>query len=264
MAGPPPKKTSMGCGLHRPAEYVFFYRQGHSLREATALKQEGNQLHTMGNYEEAISMWMAAKRLLEGDKGKEATTLTNSCSLNMASCYILLKQWDKVINVCSEILITAPDNFKALYRRALGLKAVVEANQQSSKEEVSGMLDMAYRDVSKARKQQPLDPEVNKTYKELREMMMSHGLEVEAEEVTELNSSTRISARPDPSTFWGVPVNGLPRGASSSNSMELERAQKDPDAVRRAAKAVSSLSPDVLATLIKSRSADGKQPSPGM
>jgi tetratricopeptide (TPR) repeat protein len=236
---------------------VRAFSQTLTLRQANVLKQEGNIRHAEGNYEEAIQKFMAAKRLLETDMGNEATTLSNSCSLNIVSCYILLKQWDKAINICSEVLITAPSNFKALYRRGLGLKALVDANQHS-RQEIRGMLDMAYQDLSKAKKQQPYDPEVNKTYRELRDMMVQHGMEVEPEEVTNLDSSTRISTHPDQNP-WGFPTNGAPRGATGApKDRDVENVRKNPEAVRRAARAVGGMSPEILATLIRSRTTGGE------
>jgi tetratricopeptide (TPR) repeat protein len=248
-----PVQTRSNSTTHAYACGAF--PQNLTLQQANVLKQEGNVRHAQGKYEEAIQKFTAAKRLLEADMGSEATTLSNSCSLNMVSCYILLKEWDQAINTCSEILITAPSNFKALYRRGLALKALVDANQHS-RQEIRGMLEMAYQDLAKAKKQQPYDPEVNKTYRELRDMMVQQGFEVDPEEVTNLDSSTRISTHSDP---WGLSMNGAPRGATTAlKDRDVENVSKNPEAVRRAARAVGGMPPEILATLIRSRTTDGE------
>ncbi|KAH9604553.1 hypothetical protein KSS87_015929 [Heliosperma pusillum] len=85
-----------------------------------------------------------------------ALAVKNPCHLNMAACFIKLKQYDNAIMQCSTVLAEEENNVKALYRRG---KAKAEL----------GQIDPAREDLLKARKYAPDDKAIVKELRLLAE-----------------------------------------------------------------------------------------------
>jgi hypothetical protein len=68
------------------------------------LKDEGNQLHSAGRYSEAIEKYERAKNNVAGFAGAEAAELRKACTLNLSSCYLNMKDWERCITQCNEVL----------------------------------------------------------------------------------------------------------------------------------------------------------------
>ena len=96
------------------------------LEQGKTLKREGNELHDSEHYHDAAMKYEVAKKLLQDyrPKSKEASDIIKGCCLNLASCYIKLSDWDKTIDICTEVLAQEHNNFKALYRRGLAYKEI--------------------------------------------------------------------------------------------------------------------------------------------
>ncbi|GLC34580.1 hypothetical protein PLESTB_001245900 [Pleodorina starrii] len=92
-------------------------RTQYVLNASNQLKAEGNQLHGRGAYKEAVEKYERAKSNVESFTGKEAKDLARACTLNLSSCYLNLKQYDKCVEQCNQVLSAEADNLKALYRR---------------------------------------------------------------------------------------------------------------------------------------------------
>lgn len=59
----------------------------------------------------------------------------------------MLQQWGPLVNSCSEVLLRAPDNYKALYRRSIGFRSLGEGEVG---EAGNAKLEMALQDVESA------------------------------------------------------------------------------------------------------------------
>ncbi|GFR42389.1 hypothetical protein Agub_g3261, partial [Astrephomene gubernaculifera] len=105
-------------------------RTQYVINASNQLKQEGNQLHSRGEYGKAVEKYERAKSNIESLTSQEARDLARACTLNLSSCYLNLKQYDKCLEQCNQVLSGEPDNLKALYRRGqahMGSGAWLEA-----------------------------------------------------------------------------------------------------------------------------------------
>jgi tetratricopeptide (TPR) repeat protein len=68
------------------------------------LKNEGNQLHSQGKYQEACAKYERAKSNVEGENCQESRDLHRACTLNLSSCYLNLNQLEACIAQCDEVL----------------------------------------------------------------------------------------------------------------------------------------------------------------
>lgn len=68
------------------------------------LKNEGNQLHSQGKYQEACAKYEKAKSNVLDNDTKEAADLRKACTLNLSSCYLNLQQYSKCVEQCNEVL----------------------------------------------------------------------------------------------------------------------------------------------------------------
>jgi hypothetical protein len=116
-----------------------------------------------------------AKTLLVGG-GEDAEKLSVSCSLNMASCMIKQSQWGRLVNTCSEVLLRCPDNYKALYRRSIGFRALGEAEVGANG---NAKLEMALKDVDRALELSKDDDAIKRSREELVWNMVRRGIKVE-------------------------------------------------------------------------------------
>ena len=77
------------------------------LQASQQLKNEGNSLHSSGQYAQAVEKYERAKSNVEVFEGTEAAELRKACTLNLAACYLSLKKWDDCIKQCDEVLVGA-------------------------------------------------------------------------------------------------------------------------------------------------------------
>ena len=62
--------------------------------------------------------------LSAGHNSESAADVKKKCMLNLASCFLQLKDYKACVSECSEVLKTDPDNMKAYYRRGQALLAL--------------------------------------------------------------------------------------------------------------------------------------------
>jgi tetratricopeptide (TPR) repeat protein len=106
-------------------------------------KQLGDAKIKEHNFEGAINHYknsiMSLKILFDDDTSlteddKKATQLIEEIGipvhLNLALCYLKMKDWNNVVFYCNKVLELKPDNVKALYRKC---KALLELKEVSKK-----------------------------------------------------------------------------------------------------------------------------------
>ena len=71
---------------------------------STQLKNEGNTLHNSGQYKLASEKYERARENVKDHTSSEAADLRRSCILNLSSCYLNLKEFDKCIVECNLVL----------------------------------------------------------------------------------------------------------------------------------------------------------------
>eukprot|EP00798_Chlamydomonas_sp_ICE-L_P001546 gene1546-32926_t len=92
-------------------------QQRYVLDAAVLLKNQGNTLHSAGQYSEALEKYEKAKSNVADNPHQEATALKKACHLNLSSCYLNLMKYDKCVIECDQVLAADQENLKALYRR---------------------------------------------------------------------------------------------------------------------------------------------------
>ena len=95
---------------------------------AVALKEAGNGLYKRKRYADAIQKYMQAMALLPHHE---------AILMNIAQCYVRLKEWDDAIEFSNRVLLINPRHVKALSRRSASYYH-------------QGQLDKALEDINKA------------------------------------------------------------------------------------------------------------------
>merc|ERR1712187_28452 len=89
-----------------------------------ARKEVGSRLLKEGRYELAIARYRKVITLFnyshkyKDEHRTKAHTLKTACELNIALCYLKLKDFLRARDTCERILKSEPNNIKALFRRA--------------------------------------------------------------------------------------------------------------------------------------------------
>ena len=79
-------------------------QQKYVLDAAVQLKNQGNSLHGAGKYAEAVEKYDKARTNVDGHSSTEAAELRKACMLNLSSCYLNLKRYDKCVEECNQVL----------------------------------------------------------------------------------------------------------------------------------------------------------------
>ncbi|TKY87796.1 hypothetical protein EX895_003377 [Sporisorium graminicola] len=133
------------------------------LSKAEDLKALGNKAFEQGDLAEALNKWhhsllycagINSFATLYGARSTDAENdraagITSAVYNNMAACYLRQSKWEKAIYAATKALALAPENLKALYRRA---EAYLEL----------GRNQLAARDVDIALDLRPQDPVIRK------------------------------------------------------------------------------------------------------
>jgi tetratricopeptide (TPR) repeat protein len=105
------------------------------LEEADKLRMDANELFKQEKYEAAILVYNDALQVLSSFEASSATTSSHqleskiNCTLNKASCYLKLNDFDKVIELCGWVLTKESSHPKALYRRAVAFMNKQQFNE---------------------------------------------------------------------------------------------------------------------------------------
>ncbi|CBQ71035.1 related to peptidyl-prolyl cis-trans isomerase [Sporisorium reilianum SRZ2] len=133
------------------------------LSKAEELKSLGNKAYEQDDFSEALNKWhhsllycaginsfatLYGARSTDAENERAAGT-TSAVYNNMAACYLRQSKWEKAIYAATKALALAPENLKALYRRA---EAYLEL----------GRNQLAARDIDVALDLRPQDPVIRK------------------------------------------------------------------------------------------------------
>ena len=244
------------------------------VRRAEVLKQEGNELHVNKQYEAAVAKYAEAKTNLTTVLAwPKAASLTRSCSLNQASCYIQLEDWTNVEEICSAVLSTDAFNLKALYRRGLAYKRQAEnikteltdeqssagGGQESASSRAKSLLELAYKDVGTAHKLDAGDALVEETLKEVKDAMEALSIDWASIAIPVPSPRMAVNGANGPQ---GGGVGRWPGGMTPAEAQNVALAQavwRNTSAVREGATALRQLNSSVLVDVMGSLLSDGKR-----
>jgi len=90
------------------------------LAAAIKKKDQGNTLFKEGDYSNAARRYSQSIAYLDAiyEDSNEKKTMITSCSLNIAACYLQVKDSKRAITYCDKALQHEAENVKALFRRA--------------------------------------------------------------------------------------------------------------------------------------------------
>jgi len=108
--------------------------------DATKLKDKGTDAFKEKNYDVAIDAYSDAAELVDGESG-DANTIFVACKLNLAQCYINIKDYPSAIEASSKVLNIEPTNVKALYRRAVARNAIGMPDEAKEDLEIASGID---------------------------------------------------------------------------------------------------------------------------
>lgn len=248
------------------------------VRRAQSLKQEGNELHINKEYKAAVAKYAAAKSDLKPILSwPKAASLTRSCSLNEASCYIQLEDWKSVEDICSSVLATDGRNLKALYRRGLAYKKQAEnikvegslACEQDQVEKHAGdtegesgiirsksLLVLAFKDLGAANTLDKTDPLVETSFKNVKEAMEAVGIDC-ANIPLDISPPPQISVNGGGGMGqWGGGIGGM-KVKHTRNAALAQAVLKNTSAVREGASVLRKLDTKLVLDLVCSSHGNG-------
>jgi peptidylprolyl isomerase len=110
------------------------------IADAIKLKDQGTEAFKEKLFDDAIESYSDAADLVDGETG-EAATIFVACKLNIAQCYINIKDYPSAIEASSKVLTNEPTNVKALYRRALARNAIGMPDEAKEDLEIASGID---------------------------------------------------------------------------------------------------------------------------
>lgn len=236
----------------------------YELSAAEMLKNQGNEFHKQGKFNNASEKYLLAKKNLKGIPSAKGKTLLLACSLNLMSCYLKTRQYVECVKEGSEVLSYDAKNVKALYRRGQAYKEL-------------GQFDDAVSDLRNAHEVSPDDETIADVLRDAEERLAREGSHqaprgVVIEEITEETVSTspatlrsssteHSSKQPRESTGIAKSENEKKVADLRTNSECLQALKEDPEALRSFQNFISRADPDTLAAM-----SGGKvgEVSPGM
>lgn len=212
----------------KPEEFAAMKAQAdaqmsYAISGAKMLKQQGNELHSRGQYADAAAKYKLAKDNVNNIPSAAGRTLQLQCALNLMSCYLKSAKFEECVNEGSEVLTYDSNNVKAYYRRGQAYKEL-------------GNLEAAVADLSKAHAISPEDETIADVLRDTEEKLTTEGgganmpKGVVIEEIVE-DSSEPSSTQRSSSTGYTV-SQPHERAGSSRQSDSPESLRNDPATVR--------------------------------
>ncbi|XP_062189358.1 outer envelope protein 61-like isoform X2 [Phragmites australis] len=205
------------------------------------MQQQGNELHSCGQYSDAAAKYKLAKDNLKNVPSSAAHNLQLQCTLNLMACYLKTGEFDECISEGSEVLTYDSSNVKAYYRRGQAYKEL-------------GKFEAAVADLSKAHEISPEDETIAEVLRDTEEKLAREGGEVNRrkgvviEEVVEDDSLQSSSSQRSSSP--GYTVSQPPEGAGNSGPSESSKGSRDdPASIRLSQNYVSKSDPEALSKL---------------
>jgi tetratricopeptide (TPR) repeat protein len=161
----------------KPGEFAAMKAQAdaqmsYAISGAKMLKQQGNELHSRGQYADAAAKYKLAKDNMKNVPSAAGQTLQLQCALNLMSCYLKSGRFEDCIDEGSEILAYDSSNVKAYYRRGQAYKEL-------------GNLEAAVADLSKAHEISPDDETIAEVLRDAEGKLANLPREVVIEEIVE-------------------------------------------------------------------------------
>ena len=110
------------------------------IAEAIKYKDKGTEAFKEKNYNDAIDNYSEGAELVDNENGDGATIFI-ACKLNIAQCYINLKDYPNAIEASSKVLAKEPTNVKALYRRAVARNVIGMPDEAKEDLEIASGLE---------------------------------------------------------------------------------------------------------------------------
>merc|ERR1712176_1534899 len=117
------------------------------LSQTERLKGQGDASYKNANFEEAISHYSKCLDQLQS-QGKGGSDLALKAYANRSACYKQISNYDGVISDCTAVLEVAPQNVKALIRRAQAFEGV--ERYRFALQDCKTVLMMPYNQVGKS------------------------------------------------------------------------------------------------------------------
>ncbi|KAK9097523.1 hypothetical protein Sjap_023020 [Stephania japonica] len=245
-----------------PEEIATFSAQAdaqvnYALSASQMLKNQGNELHSKGNFSDAAEKYLHAKENLKAMPFSKGRSLKLACSLNLMACYLKMKQYDDCVMEGTEALKYDAGNVKALYRRGQAHKELGNL-EEITEEEVqrlphennasSSSSEHSVKEPQGARKHHERQPESG-------DGNPTTGLQA-LQDPESVSTDVRISlydrsfqnfiSNTDPSTL--ATLGGVNAGMS-------------PDMIKSASNMISKMQPEELQKMIQMASSfEGKNP----
>lgn len=212
----------------KPEEFAAMKAQAdaqmsYAISGAKMLKQQGNELHSRGQYTDAAAKYKLAKDNVKSIPSAAGQTLQLQCALNLMSCYLKSAKFEECVNEGSEVLTYDSNNVKAYYRRGQAYKEL-------------GNLEAAVADLSKAHAISPDDETIAEVLRDTEEKLATEGgganlpKGVVIEEIVE-DSSEPSSTQRSSSTGYTV-SEPHERAGNSKQPDSSESLRNDPATVR--------------------------------
>ncbi|PIN05117.1 FKBP-type peptidyl-prolyl cis-trans isomerase [Handroanthus impetiginosus] len=137
---PRPAEVPQGAYVQWEIELLDYEKQkdwtGFNFREimddVEKIKGTGNRLFKEGKYELAKAKYEHVLREFnhvnpqDDEEGKEFSDTRNLLHLNVAACWLKIREFRKSIEACNKVLDTNPVHVKALYRRGMAYMAAAD------------------------------------------------------------------------------------------------------------------------------------------
>ncbi|XP_072958237.1 outer envelope protein 61 [Typha angustifolia] len=219
-------------------------QMSYELNGAKILKQQGNELHSRGEYVDAVKKYMRAKNNLKSMPTSDGVnTLQLQCSLNLMSCYLKTREFEECIREGSEVLDYDSRNVKALYRRGQAYKEL-------------GKLEAAVSDLNNAHSISPDDETIADVLRDTKEKLMKEGKDTNVSQGVVIEEILDEEIMPPgshggPSVVYSVtqPFEAAETSGSERESLPDPLVGDDLTSTRLFQNYVSNANPDDLAAL---------------
>ncbi|TVU08939.1 hypothetical protein EJB05_42367, partial [Eragrostis curvula] len=211
----------------------------HAVSGARALKKQGNELHSRGQYADAAAKYKLAKDGLKNVPSSAATrALRLQCAMNLMACYLKTGQFYECVSEGSEVLACDPDNVKAYYRRGQAYKEL-------------GKPEAAVADLRKAHEIAPEDETIAEVLKDAEEKLGSPLVTSDGNFFPSSSSQTTVDNRDEIVDEQSMGQSSSCASQSTAVDMQetTRNSMKDPAMRQMISSMMKSMSPEMMANM---------------